>query len=318
MVDYATVDETAVAGSDYTAASGSLTFAPGETERFVSVDVTGDLADEPDKTFWLSLSNASDADILDGQGVATIVDNDGFPSLTIGDVAVNEGNSSLTIAQFTLTLSPASADEVTVDFATQNGTAVSGSDYVAANGTITFSPGQTVRLIEISINGDAVDEGDSESFTVQLSNPNNANVADGAAVGTIADDDVARVGLQPGPSVNEGQSGTRTAVFYITLTTPAAFLVTVDFYTASSSGGTAATPGVDYESTSGTLSFAPGETSQTVVVTLFGDQDEEPDEQFNLYLSNADPVPIYANVSTATILNDEGVNLIYLPLVANP
>jgi hypothetical protein len=317
-VDYATADETAVAGSDYTAASGSLTFAPGETERFVSVDVAGDLADEPDKTFLLSLSNASDADILDGQGVATIVDNDGLPSLAIGGVAVNEGNNGLAIAQFTLTLSPASADDVTVAFATQNGTAVSGSDYVAANGTITFSPGQTVRLIEISINSDAVDEGDSESFTVQLSNPNNANVADAAALGTIVDDDAARVGLQPGPAVNEGQSGTRTAVFYVTLTTPAAFPVTVDFYTASSSSSTAATPGVDYESTSGTLNFAPGETSQTVDVTFFGDRDEEPDEQFNLYLSSANPIPIYANVSTATILNDEGVNVLYLPLVANP
>ena len=315
-VDYATANATAQAGSDYSAISGTLTFAPGEVEQLVGVDVTDDMADEPDETFYLELSNAGNADIVDAQGVATIVDDDGRPALTIAGVTVTEGSFSQAVAQLTVTLSPASSKVVIVDFATVDGTATAGDDYTASSGTLSLQSGQTSDLVEVYVHGDQTDEGDSESFALQLANADNATVTGDEAVATILDDDTASVGLQTGPAVYEGHSGTRTAVFEVTLNTPAAFPVTVDFYTDSAGGGEA-TPGVDYEPASGMLTFLPGQTTKSVAVTIYGDREEEPDEQFEHYLSNADPVFINVNLTSATILNDKGINLPHLPFAAN-
>lgn len=322
-VDYHTIDGTAVAGADYSAVSGSLSFAPGQTEQVVSVPIIGDADDEPDRSFALVLSNASGADIIDDQGLATIVDDDGLPSLSIADTSIVEGNSGLSIAELIVSLSPAAVTPVSVKFNTLDGTADAGADYVAASGTVTFAAGETTALIEISIRSDRVDEGEEESFSVRLAAPPNANLSDGSAEVRIRDDDNATVGLQTGPAVYEGLSGSRTAEFLVTLSGPAAFPISVDYATVSASGPGAATPGVDYRPASGTLHFAPGQTSQKVAVTIFGDTDDEPDEQFELMLRNAVPVPIYANLSIATILNGAATNekaggRVYLPLLARP
>lgn len=317
-VDYATANDSAEAGSDYTAQSDTLTFTPGQVEQTVNIEIKGDADDEPDENFTLNLNHARNADISDGQGVGTIVDDDGLSSLTVADVNINEGNSSAAIARFTVSLSPASASTVTVDVATSNDTAVAGSDYTAVNQTLTFNPGETTKQVDVTVQGDVVDEGASERFHLNLTNAVNANVTDGTAVGTILDDDTARVGVQPGPTVYEGTGGTKTAIFTITLDKPSAFPVTVDYETQSGSGSDDAIPGVDYEPTSGTLTFTPGQTSQTVSVTIYGDNDQEPNEQFDLFLSNANRVPFYANVSTATILNGAEDFRLYLPLIINP
>lgn len=316
-VAYATADGTALAGSDYTSDNGSLTFTPGQASQFVTILVNGDTDDEPDETFSLDLTDPANADILDGQAIATILDDDGLSTLTIADVTVAEGNSGSTTAEFTVSLSPASTDVVTVEFATVAGTAAANSDYEPANGTLTFSPNQTTQIIAVTIHGDLIDEGDSESFTVQLSNAVNANLGDPQATGLIMDDDTARVSLDVGPMVQEGNSGTRTADFTINLDTPAAFPVTVDYSTSSGTGGNFATPGVDFEPISGTLHFAAGETEQTVSVLIYGDTEEEADELFNMSLSNAAPISIYASASLGHILNDDGLpqKTLYLPLL---
>src|SRR5262249_41687553 len=147
-VDWATADGSATAGSDYTAASGTLTFAPGETSKTFTVAVIGDTTDEPNETFLVNLSNAANATISDGQGVGTITADDPAPTLTINDVTVTESAGS---AVFTVSLSAASGWTVTVSYATQNSTAIAGSDYTATSGTLTFAPGQTSKTVSVPI-----------------------------------------------------------------------------------------------------------------------------------------------------------------------
>ena len=112
------------------------------------------------------------------------------PSITINDVAVVEGNSGTSTATFTVSLAPAIAQPVTVNYATANGTAASGSDYAATSGTLTFDPSMTTRTISVAITGDATFE-QNETFFVNLSQPTNATIADPQGAGTIVNDDAA-------------------------------------------------------------------------------------------------------------------------------
>jgi ribosomal protein L35AE/L33A len=169
-VDYATSDGTAQAPGDYEPGTGTLTFPPGETSQTVTVQVNGDVLDEADETFSVTLSNPVNATIADGIGVGTIIDDDPAPSLSINDVAMLEGNSGNSQATFTVSLSTASGQAVTVQYATADGTATAGSDYQARTGTLTFAAGQMTRNLNVRISGDTQVEPD-ETYFVNLSNP---------------------------------------------------------------------------------------------------------------------------------------------------
>lgn len=314
-VAYETVDETAVGGSDYTPSADTLTFTPGETEKAIEVSITGDVAEELNETFLVQLSAPVNADLLDAQAVGTIVDDDGLSTLSIADDELLEGNSGSSSLSFAVTLSPPSSSVVTVDYATADGSATAGEDYTAVSGTLTFQPGETEKAVVVATADDGVDEGDSEAFTLNLSNPSNATVDDGQAIGTITDDDSARLTQTFGPQTIEGDSGHTPAIFTITLSTPADFVITVDFEASSGFGEDGATVGVDFEPTSGTLTFQPGETSKNFVVQIIGDIETELDERFQTLISNAN-VPITANGSSGVILNDDHEqSYIYLPIL---
>lgn len=283
-VDFATGDGTATAPSDYQATNGTLTFNPGDLTKTVTVLVNGDTIDEPNETFFVNLSNAGNAVILDSQGQGTINDNDAAPSVSINDVTVTEGDSGTTPATFTVTLSGASGFTVTVNYATADNSATAGSDYQAASGTVTFNPGETSKQLSVLVNGDTVFE-QNESFFVNLSTPVNVSIADGQGAGNINNDDP----LPPTPnffindvSLSEGDAGTTTANFTVTLNPASSQQVSVQYATAN---GTA-TAGSDYQSNSGTLTFASNETTKTVSVTINGDTLVEPDETFFVNLSN--------------------------------
>jgi len=113
---------------------------------------------------------------------------DVLPTLTINDVTILEGNAGTADAVFTVTLSAASSQQVTVNYATADGSATAGSDYVAISGTLVFSPGATTRNVTVVIIGDTLDE-PNETFQVALTSPTNALIADGQGIGTITDDD---------------------------------------------------------------------------------------------------------------------------------
>ena len=191
-VAYATSNGTASAGSDYTALSGTLTFAAGETSKVVRVQVSGDTAVEANETLTLTLSSPSGATIADGTAIGTITNDDTapLPALSVADATVSEGNSGVKDLAFTVSLSAAATGPVTVAYVTNNGTATAGSDYTAASGTLTFAAGETSKVVHVQVSGDTAVEG-NETLTLTLASPSGATIADGTAIGTITNDDAA-------------------------------------------------------------------------------------------------------------------------------
>jgi hypothetical protein len=187
-VEFATANASALAGSDYLPTNGTLLFPPGSIALPVNVSVIGDTLNEGNETFLLNLSNPVNALVPLPQAIGTITDDDPIPTLAINDVLLTEGNSGSNAAIFTVSLSAASGRSVTVQFATANGTASAGNDYVAQTGTLTFPAGATSQPVSVWVLGDTVPER-SETFFINLSNPTNATIADGQGLGTIQDDD---------------------------------------------------------------------------------------------------------------------------------
>ncbi len=183
---------------------------------------------------------------------------------------------------------------MTVNFASADGTATAAgpnSDYTATSGTLTFTPGQTTKTVTVLVNGDITDEID-ESFQVDLSTPVAATILDGQGLGRITDDD----GF-PSLSVNdvgvtEANGASVNANFTVTLSNASGQTVNVDY--ATSDGNAKA--GSDYTSASGTLEFAPGQLTRTITVPVTGDLLDEPDESFNVTLSNA----VHATINDGT------------------
>lgn len=185
-VSYATVDGTAVAGRDYQAASGTLVFAPGQTTATVTVMVYGDRAAEGDESFSVRVTPVN-AFTADGIGSGTIADDE--PRMRIADARVTEGNRGVKYVTFTVSLSAAYDQAVTVDFATQNGTATAGSDYQATSGKLTFAAGEITKTVTVAIYGDSAKEQD-EYFYLKLSDSTGTVLFDDdSALGWITDDD---------------------------------------------------------------------------------------------------------------------------------
>ena len=292
-VDYATSDGTATAGEDYEAASGTLTFAAGETEKTVEVALLDDGDDEDDETFSLALSGAEGALVADGEATGTVEDDDGPPpALSAADARGAEGGA----AAFAVTLDRASAWPAAVDYATEDGTATAGEDYEAVSGTLTFAPGETGKTVEVALLDDEADEAD-ETFSLVLSGASGAAVADGAATGTVEDDDEAALAVADARGAEGGE-----AVFEVALDRPAASVVTVNYAT---SDGTAVA-GEDYEAVSGTLAFAAGDIEEKrVEVALLGDASAEGDETFTLALSGAVGAAVADAEATGTVENED-------------
>ncbi len=188
-IAYATGNGTATAGSDYQAASGTLTFAPGETSKTITVQVNGDRLGEASETFFVNLSSPINAIITDGQGVGTIADDE--PRISIGDFRKVEGKKGqTTLFTFTVTLSAAYDQPATMLFRTVNGTAkTSDGDYLAKTGTLTFLPGETTKTITIEVKGDSKREA-NETFYLDLYGlGSNALFTKNRGIGTILNDD---------------------------------------------------------------------------------------------------------------------------------
>lgn len=192
VVHYETTDATATAGSDYTATSGDLTFAPGDVTKTFPVIVRGDALDEINETYLVTLSAPisppSNATISDPQGVGTITDDDAAPALSVNDVTVTEGDVGSVTATFTVTKTGSTQQTVGVHYATADNTATAGSDYVATSGDLTFAANETTKTFNVTINGDEVDEA-NETYFVNLTAPSNATISRAQGVGTITDDD---------------------------------------------------------------------------------------------------------------------------------
>jgi probable HAF family extracellular repeat protein len=238
-------------------------------------------------------------------------DTDGFimiptfgelpPLVNVSDASITEGNFGTTAVTFTVTLSNSWGQPVTVAYVTGDGAAAAGSDYQAASGTLTFAPGQTSKTITVLVNGDRLGE-PNETFVINLSNPINATIADGQGVGTITDDEP-RISTSDVAKA-EGKKG-KTTQFTFTVTLSAAYdqAVTLSFRTAD---GSAKTSDGDYVGKTGTLTFAPGETTKTITIEVKGDGKAEVNEYFFLDLFGNSGNSLFSkNRGTGTILNDD-------------
>lgn len=238
--------------------------------------------------------------------VAWTLHNDGnWPTLSrtlrIGDVTVAESHSGHVAATFTVTLTPGSTEPVTVSYSTGNGTATAVSDYQAASGVLTFAPGEMSKTVTVLVNGDRLAE-PNETFTLNLSSPTGATLAAGQAVGTIVDDEP-RISISD-VTKSEGKKG-KTTLFTFTVTLSTAYdqPVTMSFATAN---GTARTSDNDYVAKSGTLTFAPGETTKTVTIEVKGDSKREDNEHFYLDLfDNSTHSLLAKSRGVGTILTDD-------------
>ncbi|MEP1079566.1 Ig-like domain-containing protein [Leptolyngbya sp. PL-A3] len=294
-VQYATVAESAIANGDYTPRAGILTFNPGETTKTVSVPILGDTDYESDETFRVVLSNPSNATLIKEIGIGKII-NDDVPVLTIANAFATEGN----YFEFTVTLSRASTETVTVNYADTPGTATS-DDYVSNFGQVTFAPGETTKTIGFYTYDDTEDES-AETFTVTLTSPTNAVIGTATATGTIIDND-APPDFVPTLSITDQSvsEGAGTATFIVTLSKAINRAVTVNYTTEN---GTA-TAGTDYITRSGQLTFAAGESSKTIVVPILDDTLYELSETFNVSLSSPTEATLGKGTAVGTITDND-------------
>lgn len=301
-VNFATQNGTAIAGSDYNAASGTLIFPPNATAQLIPVQVLGDTSPEADETLTVSLSNANGAVIVDGVRTGTIL-NDDLPTLSVIPTALDEGDVGTVNATLFVTISGIGPAEVRVNFATVAQTAVDGVDYMGASGTLVW-PSNTggPRTITVPIIGNVVDDG-IKYFRVQLSNVVNGAIGLGDVLIPIIDNEGPDLNIDD-VTVTEGDTGAVAAVFTVSLSAPSPDAIFVDFRT---SDNTASEFFFDYAPNSGRLSW-PNNTAtpQTVTVGVLGDLVGEIDETFSVFLSNALSATIVDAQGVGTILDDDG------------
>jgi len=303
-VDYATADGTATNGLKYTAVSGTLAFTAGQTNQAIVVPILNEGFVEGTRSFLVVLTNAAGDGVLGTRASATvnITDNDTGLQFEFGSYSAAENAGTVLIGV-------ARGDDgnfpVSVDFATVDGTATNGVDYVATNATLTFAAGDKFKLFTVPILNDGVKQG-NRYFRLTLSNPTNQVLGSQKnATVWILDNDL---GVQFQPfnqywiAENEGALTLRVVRGNDGNLDP----FTVDFATSDLS----ATNGVDYVGTNGALSFAQGETAKTIAVPILFNEVPESDKQFKVTLSNPTGgvvlVPAYAT-ATITILDVTGM-----------
>ena len=300
---YSTTDDTAKAADDYVAITDStLTVAANNTSGTFTVTLVDDTVSEPDETFKVQLRNPNGATLIDDESVATIIDDDGLPRFVITDSRADETDDSI---EFTVTLSHQSAQTTSVDYATFDNTATQPDDYTPTSGTLTFAAGVTTQTLAVPINSDLLDEFD-ETVTIRLDNPVGAIARESEAVatGTIDDDDPEPTLSVLNSIADEGEPLNFTAF----LDAPSGRTVSATYATTDDPDGAyPATPEDDYITSSGLLSFSPGETTKTVAVTTRLDALTEAPETLQFALNNPRYTTLspYPTTATGTIRNQE-------------
>lgn len=295
-ISYVSADGTALQPSDYTAVSGALSFAAGESEKAVTIQSLADTLYEPAETVLVNLSNPTNGAIFsDAQGLGTINNDDATSGVNfiISDASAAEGG----VINVTVTKAGPTTLTHDLDFATANGTATAGADYTTMSGTLSFSPTETTKTIAITTAQDASYEG-NETIFVNLSNATNgASIADAQGIATINENDPAPSFAINNVSVSEGGN----LVFTVTKSGSTTLTHAVNFATAN---GTAI--GSDYTSTSGVLTFAPGDTTKTITVVTTENSYYEKNEVLYVNLSGAtNGASIADSQGAGTINNDD-------------
>jgi hypothetical protein len=297
-VRYETVNGTAKSSSDFRYKSGKVFFPAGVKVKRVAIPLVGDTRDEADETFRLRIFDPVHAKIADRSGTVTILDNDPMPSMSIGDVTVTEENSANnTPMNFPVRLSAASDLPISVSYTVTEDSATWEDDYLAeSSGEVYFPPGSTTRYIGLAAVGDNTDEVD-ETFTVTLSDAENARLSHTSAVGKICDNDGPDISIE-NTFVREGH----VATFEVELSEPSKQDVTFDYETEE---GSAHSP-ADFEATSGTKTIPAGEDEVRIRVWTRDDHKDEVDETFYMNISDVKNAKIDDGHAHATIDDDDG------------
>ncbi len=274
----------ATEGTDYAAIGTTVNFPANTTSITLPVEVLADASVEGDETVVVTLTDTDNTDVTIGASDAatiTITDND-FNAISINNVISDEGDFG--IQAFNFTVSIEGEDDAVTDigftYSTLNDTAtLADSDYVqVTNGSGTITAGTSSTLVTVNVNGDTKVEGD-ETFLVNLSAPVNATITDGEGLGTITNDDSATISINDPEPVNEGNSGTATLNFIVSIdASDSSSSITVDY---EIEGG-------NQDGNVGSLTFPAATTtlSQTIAVTTDGDSVVEDDEEVKVTLSN--------------------------------
>jgi hypothetical protein len=320
-VNFNTSDGTAIAGSDYTATSGTLNFGPGEASKNVSIPILNDdLFENGNETFNLNLSSPTNGAIVTTQSTTVIIqDNDSQPQVSAAStLRITEGDSGTRNATINLVLSNASVQVVTLDYVTSNGTATAGNDYVAASGTVTVPALATSATINIPINGDTTVEPD-ETFSVALSNGKNISFlfTPNVVVTIVNDDATVQLNTASLNVIESAGLATLTAV-RVGDTSRAA---TVQFATADTAGlqsctvtNGKASERCDYGTAVGTVRFAVNETLKTFQIPIVNDVLVEGDETLTVNLSG----PTGATLGTTTTATVTIIDNDTSPAIQNP
>ena len=223
--------------------------------------------------------------------------------LAVNNVSLVESNSGTTAAAFTISRSGATSVVSLVTWATANGSATAGNDYVAVSPTtVSFATGESSKTVTVMVNGDVAGEAD-ETFLVNLSDPVGATIADGSGQGTIVNDDSSFAVNDV--TVTEGNSGTKAAAFTVTRSGATGGPASVLWFTSNK---TASAPS-DYVAVPSTkLDFAVGETTKTVSVTVNGDTAVEANETFYVRLSGPTGATVADSLGIGTITNDDAAS----------
>ena len=219
------------------------------------------------------------------------------PVVAAAPLSVQESGG---VAHVVVAMNQASRRAVTVGYHTTDGSASAGSDFTAVSGTLEFPRGQTRATIDVPVADDPVDESD-ETFSIVLSDPQNARVGgDGTATATIVDDDTARVLIEDA-SASEGSSGLKPLGFRVHLTAPSSRLIRVGYATADDT----AHGGDDYDPVLGEVRFEPGQTERTISVAIHGDRDAERTERFRVDLLPVEAADLARTSAVGTITDDD-------------
>ncbi len=293
-VRWQTADRTATAGSDYTAANGTLTIPAGAQSGKFEIAIRNDRLDEHEETFVIGFDQPQGAQLVATEVVGTIEDDDDEPVLLIEDASAPEGDGRIGFLVF---LASDSGRTVSVEYATRGVSATKDIDYAPATGTLTIPPGSDGETLWVTILDDSLHE-DHEVVEMVLSRPRYAVAGDLLAIGMIEDDDAEPRATVPDVTVAERSGGME---FVVTLDTIAGKRITWDYRTVD---GTA-TAGSDYGGQTGTLTFEPGDTRQTVPIEIVNDTMDELDEDFRLSLKNPREPTWPAVEATAVIVDDD-------------
>ena len=313
-IDYTTTDGSATSAGDYTSASDTLTFNPGVTSLTVSVASTDDAVNECDETFDLDLTNPTgltcdSVSIAVDSATATINDDDDLAITIVGDGPKVEGSRFV----FTLTMAPASEQDVAVDWQTLDGSATSVGDYTGSGApqTVTFAAGTTSMTVGVETTDDTTNECD-ETFSVELTNASPADCAPAVTLGAAAQvtvqdtPDIVQITLAGPAPVTEGSD----SVFTVTLDIASEQTITVDYSTTDGTAGAADyTPAADV-----TLTFSPGVTALTIAIATADDAVNEAAETFDLDLTTPTGVScgnaaIAVGNATATIDDNDALTI---------